>query len=101
MSLKYIILFDELLEITKKIIVNTTSVESKQIVAPITNIVRNEITATLLYHSKNGYTISHDTKSKILARFKEHKEQLYTQIERLGLRKECNKCGRDFPTTPR
>jgi len=100
MSLEYIVLFEELLEITRKIIFNTTSQEIKQQLADVTNSIIDDITYVLNYTSKNGYNLE-ESQGGILSKFQVHQERLNTIIEQLAIHKICSKCEKELPATTR
>jgi len=101
MPLKYIVLFEELLEITRKITFNTVDQEIKQQLTSVTNSIIDDIIYILSYGSKSVYNTeeSQGKKLMILSKFQVHKEQLNRTIEQLGLRKTCSKCGKEYPIT--
>ncbi|MBA7523940.1 hypothetical protein ES705_16077 [subsurface metagenome] len=101
MPLEYIVLFEELLEITKKITFNTVSQEIKQQLADITSSIIDDITNVLNCGSKNGYNMTQGRKLIILSKFQVHQEQLNRIIEKFGFRKTCSKCGKELPATTR
>lgn len=100
MSLEYIVLFEGLLEITRKITFNTTSQEIKQQLADVTNSIIEDIIYVLNYTSKNGYNVE-ESQGRILSKFQIHQERLNTIIEQLAIRKICSKCGEKLPATTR
>ena len=99
MPIEYLVLFSELLEITKKITTNTISPEVKQKLSNITDDILNDIANVLTYCSENGYNLSEAKKNEILSQFKEHETSLKTTIEEFALPKACSKCGREYPAT--
>ena len=101
MLLEYLVLFEELMEISKKITINTVSQEEKQRLTDTTMSIVKDITYILNYASQNGYNISKGKEFLINLVFQSHKERLYYLIEELGFRKKCSKCGRGFPITPK
>ena len=99
MPLKYIVLFEELLKITKKIAFNTVSQEIKQQLADATNSIIEDIAYVLHFTSKNGYDISKGKEFIIDLKFQSHQKRLDSLIEYLSIRKKCSKCERVFPRT--
>jgi len=99
MPLEYIVLFEDLIEITKKITFNTVSQEKKQQLTNVTTKIIEDITYVLNYTSKNGYDITKGKEFIIDLRFQSHQKRLNSLIEQLSIRKTCSKCGREFPRT--
>jgi len=100
MPLKYIVLFEELLEITKKITFNTVDQEIKQQLADATKHIIDDITFVLHYTSKNGYDISKGKELMINLAFQNHQKRLINLIEQQSIYKRCSKCGIVLPRTP-
>jgi len=101
MPLKYIVLFEELLEITKKITFNTVSQKIKQQLADTTKSIIDDITYVLHYTSENGYGITKGKEFIINLMFQSHQKKLNSLVEQQSIRKTCSKCGRVFPRTRR
>lgn len=101
MLLEYIVLFEELMEISKKITINTVSPKMKQQLEDVTMNILKDIKHVLDYPSKKGHNISKGKELMIDLVFQSHKERLYNLIEQLGFHKNCSKCGREFPITPK
>lgn len=101
MLLEYLVLFEELLEVTKKIAFNTVSQEVKQQLADTTQRIIEDIAFVLHYTSKNGYAITKGKEFIINLMFQSHQEQLNSLVEQHSIRKTCSKCGREFPRTSR
>ncbi|MFW9939388.1 MAG: hypothetical protein ACFFFT_00010 [Candidatus Thorarchaeota archaeon] len=99
MPLEYIALFEELLEITSKIIVNTVSHKIKQELADTTQRIINDITFVLQYAHENGYEISKGKEFFIRVIIQNHQKQLIRLIEQQSIFKRCSKCGKRFPRT--
>lgn len=99
MPLKYIVLFEELLEITKKITFNTVDQEIKQQLADATKHIIDDITFVLNYTAENGYDISKGKEFLINLMFQNHQKRLNSLIEQQSIYKRCSKCGRVFPRT--
>ena len=91
MPLKYIVLFEELLEITKKITFNTIDQEIKQQLADTTRRIIDDITFVLNYTSKNRYDISKGKKFIINLMFQNHRKRLISLIEQQSIYKKCSK----------
>jgi hypothetical protein len=96
MPTEYLVLFSELLEITRKITTNTISPEIKQKLSTATDDILKDITDALIYCSENGYNLSEAKKNVILSQLKEHETTLETTIEEFALPKTCSKCGRVY-----
>jgi len=99
MPFKYIVLFEELLEVTKKITFNTVSQEIKQQLADTTKNIIDDIIFVLHYTSENGYDISKGKEFLINIMFQSHQRRLNSLIEQQSIYKRCSKCGREFPRT--
>ncbi|MFX1281602.1 MAG: hypothetical protein ACFFA3_19790 [Promethearchaeota archaeon] len=101
MSLIYIKLFLELLEITKKITINTVSTELKQDLSRTTDVILNDTIYYLNYCIEHKYNLNEEKKNFLLSKIKAHQERLNTFIEQFAPTKICTKCGKEFLATGR
>jgi len=101
MLLEYIVLFEELMEIAKKITFNMVSQDKKRQLTDTTQNIIDDIRYVLHFPFKNGFKISKGKEFMVDLAFKSYKERLYSLIEQSGFRKKCSKCGREFPITPK
>ena len=101
MPLEYVSLFVELLEITKKITVNTIEDEQKRKLSEITDGVLNDIAYVLNYCSEQEYCMNEAKKLMILTKLGTHQKRLNTLIENLAITKICSKCRRTYLASPR
>lgn len=101
MPLEYVALFVELLEITKKITVNTIEDHQKQSLSHITDRILKDIGYVLNYCSEQEYSINEAKKLMILSMLGNHQESLNTLIEQLAVTKVCSKCETVYIASPR
>lgn len=99
MPLEYIALFEELMEITRKITFNTVSQGIKQQLTDTTRRIIDDITFVLQYTSKKGYELSKGKKFIINLMLQSHQKRLISLIEQQSIYKRCSKCGRMLPRT--
>ena len=97
MPLEYLVLFSELMEITKRITLNTVNAEQKRKLSEITDAVLKDITYILNYCSEQQYSLNEAKKLIILSKLKKHQDLLNAVIEQLEVTKVCSRCGQQYP----